>query len=374
MLEYHASSHSFDEMVDSHREQLCTAPDAYEGQYDEAYKAVAAQIDAIVVAEPNCTIPEDRFRQLPFLSANPPAPIDLVAIFEANTRHTMNAAVAAVRWVLESNSSIDCVNGSDAKLLTLLDAVGLPEVDGAGEVPPYGIAFHLFPTIYHKLMMMCYPTGTSVEFGGVCEGLDGNLLFQDGSGRVDLDGNIVFDLVTAGGSCTGQVCKKAARALINYHALLMAVTRLRTDMVRTTYGYPRTQPALDASTWTVDRSCKALSAIVDNAIVIRRGLPNVTAALRAASPQLATSCIAGDRYITTGTAFASRLLGGAAASANEVLWKSSSAQLDMCCAEGVEGQGFMCNLKGSGHFKSASSIGVPTTKASNAVIPYDSDE
>ena len=63
--------------------------------------------------------------------------------------------------------------------------------------------------------MMCYPAGTSVEFGGVCEGLDGNLLFQDGGGGGSLDGNIVFDLVTAGGSCTGQACKKAARALIN---------------------------------------------------------------------------------------------------------------------------------------------------------------
>jgi len=55
---------------------------------------------------------------------------------------------------------------------------------------------------------------------------------------------------------------------------------------------------LNQSTWTFQRSCQASEKIVERAAYIQARLPDVIAQLRAAAPQLESTCVSPPRDLT----------------------------------------------------------------------------
>jgi len=345
-MAYHASNHAFDDMLEAHFEQLCTGPDDYEGQYEEIFEAVAEQIDADVLADQDCSFSDEAFARMPFLSSNPPSADDLITVFEQNTWLTINAAAGAVKGVLGNESEMGgCLDpatravGVDthlsATILADLNAQGIQPMDGGGDgtngtryASPQ--ASHLsLATVYHKLMLMCVSDATYLNYTGVCQIGNGSL-FQTNVDHVITESNPVFDIVTAADIklCAGAACRDAARAVLDYQELLGSLTVMRWDVIRVAGGAAE-EPEYNQSTYTLQRGCPALQAIVDNIKFISSALPAVVEGLRKASPQLEASCVSpGRSKMSVGRATV--LLGVGKAKANAELWEENSIFPDEC--------------------------------------------
>jgi hypothetical protein len=107
-MAFHSSSHLFDDLIDDSLSLLCSEPEAYDGEYERIYDAVAEQIDADVFAdEQDCTLDAAEVAQLPYLTSNPPDAHDLITIFEGDTNVMVQAASEFVSAVLAAEGCVD---------------------------------------------------------------------------------------------------------------------------------------------------------------------------------------------------------------------------------------------------------------------------
>merc|ERR1711871_882914 len=176
-MAYHRSSHAFNELLDAHFEQLCTLEDEYEGQYDELYNAVAEQVDSTVLSpKQECVFGAHKLAAYDFLTSDPPAPIDLVTIFEQNTQLTIISGLTAVKDALKTSTCVDSATGRADGVASAAIREKVRRV-GSNESMSGGTHYMALPTVYHKLMLMCdmYAGGPLVKSSGVCRGPDGAL-------------------------------------------------------------------------------------------------------------------------------------------------------------------------------------------------------
>ena len=214
--------------------------------------AVADQIDADVLAdEQSCTMTESEFARMPFLTSNPPSPLDIVTIIEQNTQLTANAAAGAARNVLSLEGCIDPAThevdaATSAELLHDLNAhveAHSPAwVLRLGNVTADPQSFHLsLGSVYHKVLTMCYPGGGDTTYSGVCMSSQGELVQSSLSDGATQETNPVFDLVTAADitQCSGEACKAAARAVLAYQVRHVCDTRARVGRLLPAHAHAR---------------------------------------------------------------------------------------------------------------------------------------
>jgi len=182
-----------------------------------------------------------------------------------------------------------------------------------------------FPSVYHKMQMMCYPVANEnnpLERAAALDlGAPGNVALANhvfGAEQVSQcltkDGKyvpgitvagFVFDIGTSTSvqHCSGEPCRKAAQAMIDYQSFLGTVTSFKWDALRVITGATKTLPIYDSTAWTFQRSCPALRNIVDKVVEAQSKLPQLVTQMRAAAPQLNGVCIAPARdSITPGIA------------------------------------------------------------------------
>jgi len=311
-LSYHSGNSAFVELLDDMRAQLCTGPDDNETDWQQTYDAWSQAIDDVVLGKQNCSLAYSSFALMPFLGNQLPDANDLITILEGNTKVALAASTAAVVQTMESTPCIDAYtqqadNVAATRIVAKLHATGMPQSvfprSSTQEVSALPKLLAI-PTVYHKLALTCLATTQTTS--GVCLDEFGSLL-PSGSGYFapsEVDANPIFDLATSTSlaKCSGQPCKNAARAVVAYQSLLGVITPMRWDAAQLLIG-SSTPPVssadvLNQSTWTFQRSCQASEKIVERAAYIQARLPDVIAQLRAAAPQLESTCVSPPRDLT----------------------------------------------------------------------------
>jgi len=305
-MAYHRSNVAFEELAESHFEVLCTEP-GNASTYDAAYAKMDAMLDENIMTDTDCVLDDDVFQGMKWLKNNPPHVSDLVYMIETNTQF----AVAAATELVESILGREACLADDGKLdeptskslLAKLEAANLPESTYSAMHVKEGHAsprtsYASMPSIYHKISPTCMPFWENHTWAYMCVDDTGTMYQSCTEGSITH--NVpVFDIGTSTDitQCHGEKCKAAARAVMRYQDMLAPLTSMRWNMHTMTHGVP---PDLDykimnQSTWVFQRSCAAFTNMVDSALALADMLPGVIAALRAATPQLSTSCIAPPR-------------------------------------------------------------------------------
>ena len=311
-LSYHSGNAAFVELLDDMKAQLCTEPDDNETDWQRTYDAWAQAIDDVVLGEQNCSFTYSSFARMPFLGNQFPDANDLITMIEGNTKVALAASTSAVIQTMESTPCVDAYtqqadNVAAARIVAKLQATGMPvslfprsKTQEASALPK----LLTIPTVYHKLALTCL--ATTQTFSDVCVDEFGNLVdgSTEGYAPSEVDANPIFDLATSTSlaTCSGQPCKNAARAVVAYQSLLGVITPMRWDAAQLLMG-TSTPPGssadvLNQSTWTFQRSCQASEKIVERAAYIQARLPDVIAQLRAAAPQLESTCVSPPRDLT----------------------------------------------------------------------------
>ena len=317
-MAYHASSATFDYLVDSFKAQVCTQPDAGDAgeEWDAIYNETVQQIDAAVLGDAACTYGDNAAQRMTFLKHASPDADDLITIINGNTKVALAAAAYAVQQTMapaagSQGTCLDADTGAAdaaaaARIAAKLAATGLPDAARNGTASTH-IKWFAIPSVYHKLGITC--VGNGEDLSDVCvTSADGKLSMVPGLvDPAEADNSPIFDLGTSTDvtKCSGNACKAAARAVLQYQALLTKVTTMRGDMLHVTMGassggFPAA--VLDQTDWTFQRTCQAFENIVDRAQEIQAALPAVISALRAAAPQLDAQCIAPVRSALTSVA------------------------------------------------------------------------
>ena len=127
----------------------------------------------------------------------------------------------------------------------------------------------------------------------MCEGVVQPINSTHLHGSIGED-NPVFDLTTSTdiAKCNGDECKAAAKAVKSYQAMLGPLTKMRWDLIQLTFGTVPALPYVATTSWVKQRSCAAVTNIIDNAVAVQAQLPGVVAALRASADQLSLACVA----------------------------------------------------------------------------------
>lgn len=300
---------------------------------------MAQQVDSSVISpKQECAFGADRLAAYEFLTTDPPAPIDLITIFEQNTQLTVISGLTAVRDVLKTGKCVDSATGmaDNAVSTTILEEVGNLDSNESMSGSQHYLAL---PTVYHKLMLMCHGDDKGLfNNSGVCRGPHGALIpGYTGFTGVPPNDNPVFDLVTAADitKCGGEPCKAAARAVLAYQVLLADVTVLRIDTGFVVTGTPPAEPTYEQEKWTWQRSCDAMHSIVDKATTVTRRLPEVVSDLRAAAPQLAAACVVPSRDMDDIQTRAAAIIGQKRAAINRQVWETAQLKAADRCSGGI---------------------------------------
>lgn len=365
-MEYHASNHAFDNMLTAFEELLCTEPDAEEGDYNKLYNAMAEHMDATIFASSrshpsDCALSTSDFDSQLFLSANPPTPLDIIKVLDQNTRLTLEGVVHASRVLLELDGCVDDATSArsnetrSTELLAQLVKLSPAHALHNGTWASAAIDFLALPTVYHKLAMMCTkhdysgfhsetPNASTAPFSSMCELSSDGKLELTGKTANPVDHNPIFDLVASTDihKCNGPACVNAVMAVYRYQEMLNSVTKMRWDAIRITSGASKRGSSTmlgEQPSWTFQRACPAFDSVVRLAIKVQALLPAVIRDLRAAAPQLSTSCVAPPRAMGPSLDFginitlAAAVIGEERAARNANKWYASYVQGGLMCKE-----------------------------------------
>jgi len=301
-----------------------------------------------------CAATREEYDQISsFISSNPPSTQDLIELFAQNTNLTLAAATHAVELVLTSSEGCSGEGAQGPSLLRRLRSNVVPFVpqismsqsssSGAtsratSPLPVSGLADYLaLPTVYHKLMFMCWPdSNTDMTYTGVCH-INQELYQSLKTSSVGRD-NPTFDISTSTdiSRCSGEACKKAATAVLDYQELLHSITQLRLDTIHVMTGASSTVPAMEQSKWYFQRSCDAVDSIVSKVEQVVSDLPDVVAALHRTRPQLAAFCVSPARRLDSSASRAARVLGEDRALANSDIWASNEGVTEKACVDSAQ--------------------------------------
>jgi len=353
-MAYHRSNDLFKQLSNGHMQNYCTGAEL-DLSYDETYAAASENIDASVMAAPNCSFAAETAAKMPWMTSNPPAAIDLIHVFEMNTKITMAVAAEAVQDVLtKEEGCMDPDTGKiddveSAAILGALNAVNLPQAiyedmqdnhglkAGQKFFNPSGSILSgqfMVPSVYHKLAFGCIPqvgvnssldrslartSGLYNKSTGLVSDKDIKLfgklpnggsstqiatcIAEDGTTMVPLNSgeSPIFDIGPSATRCAGEACKTAATATINYQSFLRYITQLRWDAILVgSGGYSRGGGDFySQDTWTFQRSCDALRNIVTGLTSAQEQLGHILKELKESSPQLDALCVAPPRDFIT---------------------------------------------------------------------------
>ena len=342
---YHRSAAQFDELLKLHTDHWCTVDDESEPElldYETAYEAAYEQIDAAILAKPNCTFGANTFANMPYLESNPPSGKDLVTIWSQNAYLTLAQIAAYVKQTLRSEGQ--CIDEEGAvdsaratQILEQVEASGLPRsafdamgfrADVQDVLSDGGTSYSpMYNNVYHKLMVSCTPVADDPEdslftfaqsFFGASMGANITSLHQErhvAQCKTE-DGRLiqpyttpeffVFDIGPAADitKCHGEACRAAARATLEYQKLLGVMTRMRVDYIFMVDGSwdpdgDASHPITTANEIVYQRSCAAFQNVADALDEVQERLPQVTTQLTEVSPQLDGLCVVPVRDFVT---------------------------------------------------------------------------
>ena len=306
VMAYHASNSAFEELVNSHFEQLCTIEDVDPDLYNATYDAMIKVVDEQILNPTECVFTDHTFEMSPFIYNNPPNSDDLITIIQGNTLMTIAAAAEAVEVVVAEGSCVKSDGTADpvasAALRAKLNSSSLPMRIYQNKESKASANYHFLsiPTVYHKAALMCLPgyriSAPNIANSMVCRNESG-VTDQTCVGTSSKDANPIFDLVTSTdiAKCSGAACKAAGQAVLKYQTMLGTITNMRLDTVYVAWGHSGDAPLMDQDTWTYQRSCSAIESMIDKAVELSDQLPSVIADLRTYAPQLDAACIAPPR-------------------------------------------------------------------------------
>jgi len=382
-MAYHRSNNLFKQLSDGHMENYCTADDI-SPSYDEVYDVVSEQIDAAVMAKPNCTFEAETAKKMTWMTSNPPAAVDLVHVFETNTQIAMLTAAQLVADVLgDEMGCVDSETGepdqeTTASILADFQTTQLPgsmyeEMEDKwglqkGQTffdPAGGFLYGQLgiPSVYHKLAFSCIPevgvnssldrsfarahglynrkTGEvdapSLNSLGMIPGNSvpqrANCILNDGTTMTPTNAgeSPVFDIgpSTDISKCSGDKCRKAATATLNYQQFLGTLTSFRWETILAGGGGTKTEgDKFSQDTWTFQRTCSSMQQIVDGLKIAQTRLPSVVNELKASSSELDALCVAPARDFVTNEAVS--VLGEAQASSNAATWTKGGKSPFQC--------------------------------------------
>jgi len=321
---------------------------------------------------------------MPWMTSNPPSANDLVHVFETNTQVAMALGAQAVQDVLEKEDGcVDPDTGkidadTSAHILSDVKALDLPSMilgewqqkhglaEGQSFYDPAGGFVYgqlAISNVYHKLTFSCIPEvgvnssldrsfargsglydkttghvsaqnlatlgmipGNKVPQRAHCVSGDGSLKVSQNAGE-----SPVFDLGPSADmrKCSGDACKKAATATLNYQAFLQTVTSFRFDLLLVGGGDTASEGnKYFQDDWTYQRSCPALRNIVDGVTKARKQLPTIVNDLIASSGALDALCVAPARDLVTPEAVS--VLGEDRAGRNAATWGEGSGPPGYC--------------------------------------------
>ena len=330
VMAHHRGNSAFEVLAGNVRDMGC--PDSYE----EGAAAEYAAKEAAVAEKLRCEMhrPDSdkvcvfsRPDEVPFVRSNPPDLLDAITILEQNTHIALGLAATGARRVLVSEGCLDergevqlsPQSERAAQLIAQIDASGLllpPYARSGGRVrfsfaeegnvwegnstfplDPVGsdtIIMLSLPTVYHKLVSTCV-INEDMEGGmpSMCEGapqVEGTTHLHGSTG----EDNPVFDITTSTDitKCSGEACKAAAKAVLDYQSMLGPLTRMRWDLIQVAFGTVPAMPVLSSTSWVRQRSCAAFTNIATNAAAVQAQLPAVLQGLRASTDQLSLACVA----------------------------------------------------------------------------------
>jgi len=334
---YHRTASQFDELLKLHTEYWCTVDDDEEPDlvdYDTVYEAAYEQIDAAILAKPNCSYGAKTFANMPYLESNPPSGNDLVTMWSQNAYLTLAQIAAYMKQTLRSEGQ--CIDeegavdsGRATQIIEQVEASGLPRSafdvmgfrgdtqdvlsDGSSSFGP------MYNNVYHKLMTSCTPVADDPDdslftflksFLGAAIGANLTALGQErqvAQCKTE-DGRLiqpytaaeffVFDIGPSADitKCRGEACRAAARATLEYQKLLGVMTRMRVDYIFMVSGSwdpdgDSSQPITKQNEIIYQRSCKAFQNVANALDEIQERLPQVTRQLRDVAPQLDGLCV-----------------------------------------------------------------------------------